>query len=111
MDVWEAIEKRRTVRVFKGGVPDALLRKIILAGSRAPSPGNFQTWEFIIVNDPAIIDKIAEQKYQMAIQSQKMDEEPARRQRNVYKNSTVVAMCHKTDGGLSHFASWLAPWA
>ena len=107
MDVWEAIEKRRTVRVFKKGVPDALLRKVILAGARAPSPGNSQPWEFIIVNDPKIIDQIAEQKYQMAIKSQNVTEEAAQRQRNAYKNSSVVAMCHKNDR-LAHVAAWMA---
>ena len=107
MDVWEAIEKRRTVRVFKKAVPEELLRKIILAGARAPTPGNSQPWEFIIVNDPNIIDKIAEQKYQMSIKVLKATEEAALRQRRIYQNSSAVALCYKKNG-LAHVAAWLA---
>jgi len=107
MDVWEAIEKRRTVRAFKKEVPEELLRKIILAGSKAPTPGNSQPWEFIIVNDPNIIDKIAEQKYQMSIKVLKATEEDALRQRRIYQNSSAVAMCYKKNG-LAHVAAWLA---
>ena len=55
MDVWEVIEKRRTVRAFKGPVPEQLLRRLILAGSRAPSGSNSQPWEFIIINRLAIL--------------------------------------------------------
>jgi len=106
MDVWEAIEKRRTVRVFKGGVPEELLRKIVLAGAMAPSGGNSQPWEFIIVNDREIIDQIAEQKYQLTLK-RSSTEEAAIRQRNVYQNSSVVAVCHKK-GGLASAAAWMA---
>ena len=60
MDVWEAIEKRRTIRQFTGKVPEPMLRRLIRAGSRAPSASNTQPWEFIIVNDQKIIDEIAE---------------------------------------------------
>lgn len=106
MDVWEAIEKRRTVRAFKRAVPEKLLRKIILAGSRAPSGSNSQPWEFIWVNDPKIIDQIAEQKYQLSCKGRTTDE-MAVRQRNAYRNSSVVAICHKK-GGLSSVAAWMA---
>ncbi len=107
VDVWEAIEKRRTIRAFKEGVPEKLLRRIVLAGSMAPSGGNTQPWEFIIVNDSKIIEKIAEQKYAMSLNTLKMTEENAVRQRNVYQNSSVVAVCHKK-GGMSNVAAWMA---
>jgi len=105
MDVWEAIDKRRSIRIFKSPVPEATLRKIILAGTKAPSAGNSQPWEFIYVRDEKIIDQIAEQKYQM--NSRIFGEEAGRLQRNVYQNSTVVAVCHKS-GGSSNIAAWLA---
>ena len=107
MDVWEAIEKRRTVRVFKSGVPEPVLRRIIKAGSRAPSGGNSQPWEFIIVNDAGTVAAIAEQKYRMGLELQKTSEEAAMRQRNVYRNSRVVAICNKK-GGLNGVAAWMA---
>ena len=43
MDIYEAIEKRRTIRIFKKEATGEKLRKIILAGSKAPSGGNRQT--------------------------------------------------------------------
>ena len=59
MDVYEAIEKRRTIRIFKKGATEAQLKKIILAGSKAPSGGGSQPWEFIIIDDQKIIDQLA----------------------------------------------------
>jgi len=64
MDVYEAIEKRRTIRIFKQGASEEQLKKITLAGTKAPSAGNCQPWEFIIVDDQKIIDQLAELKYQ-----------------------------------------------
>ena len=107
MDIWEAIETRRTVREFKGAVPEELLRKIIRAGSMAPSGKNSQPWEFIIVNDSEIIDQIAEQKYQLTLSLGFSTEEGAVRQRNVYQNSSVVAVCHKKDD-LANAVAWMA---
>jgi nitroreductase len=50
MDVLEAIHCRRSVREFTGRpVPDEVLRQIIEAGTWAPSSGNMQAWEFVIV--------------------------------------------------------------
>ena len=106
MDIYEAINKRRTVRIFKKGVPDAVLRKIILAGSKAPNPGNAQPWEFILVTDPNIKAQIAEQKYRMQIKNG-ATEEAAQAQRNVYQNSSVCAVCFKK-GGSANIAAWLA---
>jgi nitroreductase len=52
MDVIEAIYKRRSVRCFTGqSVTDELLHRIIEAGTWAPSAGNMQAWEFVIVKD------------------------------------------------------------
>jgi len=52
MDLFEAIEKRRSIRKFK---PEPVaadhLRKILEAGRLAPSGGNRQPWYFIIVKD------------------------------------------------------------
>ena len=58
MDIYEAMDKRRTVRIFKRGATEEQLRKIIVAGSKAPSAGNRQSWEFIMIDDPKIIDQL-----------------------------------------------------
>src|SRR3972149_9546657 len=50
MDLFEAVEKRRSIRKFKPDpIPDKDLKKILEAGRLAPSGGNRQPWSFIIV--------------------------------------------------------------
>ena len=65
MDVYEAIEKRRTIRVYREKATEEQLRRLLLAGTKAPSGGNRQPWEFIIIDDQKIIDQLAEIKYQL----------------------------------------------
>ena len=52
MDVFECIKGRRSIRAFK---PDPVneedLKKILDAAIHAPSAGNLQSWEFIVVRD------------------------------------------------------------
>ena len=112
MDVYEAIEKRRTIRIFKKGATEAQLKKIILAGSKAPSGGGSQPWEFIIVDDQKIIDQLAELKYQMnkkfapgAGETQKEVDARALNQKKWFQNSSIVAIC--TTSGQS-ISGWLA---
>jgi nitroreductase len=55
LDVFEAIRGRRSVRAFtKKPVSDEEITKLIDAASWAPSAGNIQPWEFIIVRDTKI---------------------------------------------------------
>ncbi len=63
MDLYEAIEKRRTIRKFKGPATPVQLNRIITAGSKAPSRRNTQSWEVVIVGDPELIERISERKY------------------------------------------------
>lgn len=52
MDVFEAMETCRAVRFFKKDpVPDEMIDKIMYAATRAPSPGNSQGWDFVVVTD------------------------------------------------------------
>jgi nitroreductase len=126
MDVYEAIEKRRTIRTFKQGVSEEQLRKLLLAGVKAPSGSNVQPWEFISIDDPKIVEQIAEHKYQqslkMRIDHMVLDDpsiieqiceqtlEPlslkmAKGQKNSYLNSTVIAVCNKKGHGIGR-----KPW-
>ena len=53
MDVLEAIHTRRSIREFTAQVvADELVWQIIEAGTWAPSSGNMQAWEFVVVKDP-----------------------------------------------------------
>jgi nitroreductase len=55
LDVFEAIKNRRSVRAFTNEpVSDAKVKKLIDAATWAPSAGNIQPWEFVVVRDPEI---------------------------------------------------------
>lgn len=61
MDVFEAIKGRRSIREFtKQDVPKDSVEKIIDAARMAPSAGNIQPWEFVVVRDSQTKRKIAE---------------------------------------------------
>jgi nitroreductase len=52
LDVFEAIETRRSIRTFTNEkVSDEEVQKLIDAARRAPSAGNIQPWEFVIVRN------------------------------------------------------------
>ena len=111
MEVQEVIEKRRTVRVFRKKASEDQLRKIILAATRAPSAGNSQPWEFIIIEDQGVIDQISEKKYQLSLtMPARAGEGPnevrqrALNQKKSFENASAVAVCHQE----GHAASaWL----
>lgn len=54
MDVYEAIAMRRDVRAeFTGEVvDDAVLIRLLEAAHHAPSVGNSQPWDFVVIRDP-----------------------------------------------------------
>ena len=61
MDVLEAIKGRRSIRAFKNkNVPQEIVEKLIGAARWAPSAGNIQPWEFIIVRKPEIKRRLAQ---------------------------------------------------
>jgi nitroreductase len=61
INVLEAIHTRRSIRGFTDQpVPDEVLYQILEAGTAAPSAGNMQAWEFVIVKDPAARRKLVD---------------------------------------------------
>jgi len=61
MDVLEAIKGRRSIRAFKNqDVPAETVEELIDAARWAPSAGNIQPWEFIIVRKPRIKRRLVE---------------------------------------------------
>jgi nitroreductase len=53
MQTIECIKDRRSVREYKPvPVPDGVLEEVLEAAVQAPSSGNVQDWEFIIVKSP-----------------------------------------------------------
>jgi nitroreductase len=60
--ILEAIYRRRSIREFTGEeVSGEHLYEIIRAGTWAPSGLNNQPWRFVIVKDPVVRSKLAEQ--------------------------------------------------
>ena len=56
-ELLEIIQARRSIRRFKPDpVPDEHIRLLLEAARWAPSAGNIQPWEFIVVKDPKTID-------------------------------------------------------
>ena len=54
-DLFEIIRTTRSMRRLKPDpVPDDLIRRLLEAGTCAPSGGNMQRWRFLVVKDPAI---------------------------------------------------------
>jgi nitroreductase len=53
MDVYEAIEIRRSVRAYETRqIPNDVLMRVLEAGRVAPSASNSQPWHFIVVKSP-----------------------------------------------------------
>jgi nitroreductase len=55
LDVFKAIKTRKSIRAFtEKRVTEREVRRLIEAARWAPSAGNLQPWEFIIVRDPKV---------------------------------------------------------
>jgi len=61
LDVFEAIMRRRSVRAYTSEkVSEEEVEKLIEAARLAPSAGNIQPWEFVIVTNAEIKRRLAE---------------------------------------------------
>lgn len=60
MNTLEAIRTRRSIRVYQPNqpIPAEVMKEVLTAAMYAPSAGNQQPWQFVIIDDPAILQKI-----------------------------------------------------
>ncbi|NWF94756.1 MAG: nitroreductase family protein [Candidatus Thorarchaeota archaeon] len=59
MDALEAIRTRRSIRKYEARpVSSDMIEQILRAGMSAPSAGNQQAWQFVVITDRDILDKI-----------------------------------------------------
>jgi nitroreductase len=59
MDVFEAIEGRRSIRKYKPKpVERQLTEKLLNAACWAPSGGNIQPWKFIVIEDRTMLEMV-----------------------------------------------------
>ena len=64
MNLKEVILKRTSVRAFKDTeVPDELIMEVLENGNLAPTAGNVQPWEFILVKNQRNKERIVETTY------------------------------------------------
>jgi len=57
----EAIFKRRSIRKYKDiKISDEIIEKLLRAAMAAPSAGNEQPWEFVVLKDKEVMKKITE---------------------------------------------------
>lgn len=84
MDIFEAIEKRYSVRHFENrDVEDAVLTRIFEAARLAPSAKNLQEWRFVVSRNAEARSKLAEAAYNQMF---------------VAKAPVVIACCAEWDG-------------
>lgn len=61
MDVFEAIHNRRSIRKYEDKkISPEMIKEILGAGMMAPSAGNAQPWQFIVIDDHEILDTVKE---------------------------------------------------
>jgi nitroreductase len=64
MEVFEAVQKRRSVRAYQPTpVPKEKLLRVLEAGRLAPSASNIQPWHFIVVTDAEKREKLARARF------------------------------------------------
>jgi nitroreductase len=67
MDVMEAIKSRRSIRRFKDlPIEQEKLLQVLEAGRLAPSANNQQDWNFVVVRDADLRQKLAEVCHEQA---------------------------------------------
>ncbi len=62
MELWQVIEKRRTIRKFSAPPTVQQLERVLEFGARAPSAGNRQAWFVVVVNDSKTRERMGEIK-------------------------------------------------
>jgi len=59
MDTIKAIHTRRSIRRYKDkSIPNETIQKLLAAAMAAPSARNQQPWEYIVITDPDLLERI-----------------------------------------------------
>jgi nitroreductase len=60
METWDALRARRNVRTFTSeSIASGDLDRMLDAGRRAPSAGNWQPWDFVVVTDRTALERLS----------------------------------------------------
>ena len=61
MEAYEAILTRRSIRQYTDQiVPAETIRRLLTAAMHAPSAGNQQPWQFVVLTDRSMLNALAE---------------------------------------------------
>jgi nitroreductase len=91
MEVFEAINTRRSIRNFTDApVDDATVNKILEAGRWAPSWANTQCWKFVVIRDLEIKAKVADAMINIQLPDRVVDN-PAKKAINTVP--VLLAVC------------------
>jgi nitroreductase len=61
MEALEAIRTRRSVRTYENRpVPGEIIRELLAAAMSAPSAGNQQPWQFVVIDDARILEQVTD---------------------------------------------------
>ena len=105
-DFSKLLQTRRSIRDFQEKeVPVGIIKEVIKDSCLAPSSGNGQPWEFIIIEDRNVIDQIADLKGTM--EGMRGGKRRIAIEKNLYNNSSIVAICNKK-GIFGPPGSWMA---
>lgn len=64
MELFEAFERRHSIRAYSSKeIPDEVLRRILEAANSAPSAGNLQAYEIVVVKDAKRKQQLAQAAY------------------------------------------------
>ena len=90
--LFEAIDTQRALRYIKPDpIPSEMLDRILMAASRAPSGGNNQPWEFVIIQDQDVKDQIARYYKQAWDDSYGQSRDPGRLGARSYSSAEHLA--------------------
>ena len=90
MGLFEAIYSQRQITRYKpDAVPVGALEHMIDAATKAPNGGNTQPWEFVVVNDPALVRQLGELYKQTWLDA--MGWEPSPSESRVYRHARYLA--------------------
>lgn len=93
MEFYDAVDARRTVRDFKSRQVDLdTIKRILSAGLRAPSNDHMRSWEFVVLTDDEMIEKVllkipkkfSHEEIEGIIKSWRLDDEC---QREMYRDA------------------------
>ena len=62
MDFYEAVKNRRTIRDFSDKkIDNKIIERILSAGLMAPTNDHLRNWEFVVISEKEIIEKVLKQ--------------------------------------------------